>query len=233
MLNVSAMCRYVFSRISSRRFASTQSSRIRQLEVERKFIATPNVIPYLRSSERFKEHKSLGRQTNHDTYYDLHGLLFSKGVYIRQRDGHWEAKIRDGGDFVNSVFTEVQGDKAVKEVIEQNMAVSTDGVEINGILKPCADFVTDRESWIIDSRFRVDVDTTDFGHMVGEVELTRSLQFEDEVEKERLQEEMDHEIRDFMQLHPQVFQTGRPLGKLSAYFLTFPPTSGDTTSTLG
>jgi hypothetical protein len=34
-------------------------------------------------------------------------VLFSKGVYIRRRNGHWEAKIRTGGNFINSAFTEV------------------------------------------------------------------------------------------------------------------------------
>jgi thiamine-triphosphatase len=55
------------------------------------------------------------------------------------------------------------------------LTISVDGLSIEEILEPCADFVTERESWIIDGRFKVDVDITDFGHMVGEVELTRTL----------------------------------------------------------
>jgi thiamine-triphosphatase len=64
----------------------------------------------------------------------------------------------------------------VKEVIKQNLTVSADGLGIEEILEPCAEFVTERESWIIDGRFKVDVDTTDFGHIIREVELTRTLQ---------------------------------------------------------
>jgi thiamine-triphosphatase len=65
----------------------------------------------------------------------------------------------------------------------------------------------------------VDVDTTDFGHVVGEVELTRNLQHADGEDKEAiLRDQMDQEVRDFMQSCPQAFPVGRPLGKLSAYF---------------
>lgn len=63
----------------------------------------------------------------------------------------------------------------MKEVIEENLAVTADGPSIEEILSPCAEFVTERESWMIATDFKVDVDTTDFGHNVGEVELIRTL----------------------------------------------------------
>jgi thiamine-triphosphatase len=229
MLNVSTGSRHVFPRISYYfcKFASTHPGRgqIRRLEVERKFLVTPVAVSYLRSNgggSRFKKYESLGKQTTHDTYYDRNSLLFSKGVYIRRRNGHWEAKIRTGGDFINSAFKEIDGNNAVKEVIEQNLTVSADGLSIEELLEPCAEFVTERESWIIDGRFKVDVDTTDFGHIVGEVELTRTLQCANdeygEEEEKGLREKMDQEIKAFMQSYPQAFPAGRPLGKLSTYF---------------
>jgi thiamine-triphosphatase len=117
---------------------------------------------------------------------------------------------------------EIDGNNAVKEVIKQNLTVSADGLGIEEILEPCAEFVTERESWIIDGRFKVDVDTTDFGHIIGEVELTRTLQYANgehgEEEEKGLREQMDQEIKAFMQSYPQAFPAGRPLGKLSAYF---------------
>jgi thiamine-triphosphatase len=231
MLNVSTGGRHVFPRISCHfsNIASTHSGRvqIRRLEVERKFLVTPVAVSYLRSNSggsRFKKHESLRKQTTQDTYYDRNGLLFSKGVYIRRRNGHWEAKIRTGGDFINSAFTEVDGNNAVKEVVEQNLTISTDGLSLEEILEPYAEFVTERESWIMNGRFKVNVDTTDFGHMVREVELTRTLRAangehgEEEEEREKLKQEMDRDIKAFMQSYPQVFPAGRPLGKLSAYF---------------
>ena len=232
MLNVFTRSRHVFPRISYHfsKLASTHSGKVqtRRLEVERKFLVTPDAVSYLRSNgggTRFKKHESLGKQTTHDTYYDRDSLLFSKGIYIRRRNGRWEAKIRTGGDFINSAFTEIDGNNAVKEVVEQHLTVPADGLSIEEMLEPCAEFVTERESWMIDGRFKVDVDTTDFGHTVGEVELTRTLQYtngehgdeEKEVEK-RLKEKMDQEIKAFMQSYPQAFPAGRPLGKLSAYF---------------
>jgi thiamine-triphosphatase len=212
---VSTGGRHVFPRISCHfsKIASTHSGRvqIRRLEVESRFLVTPVAVSYLRSNSgglRFKKNESLGRQTTQDTYYDRNGQLFSKGVYIRRRNGYWEAKIRTGGDFINSAFTEVDGNNAVKEVIEQNLIVSADGLSIEEMLEPCAEFVTERESWIMDGRFKVNVDTTDFGYIVGEVELTETFrsangEHSEEKEGEKLKQEMDQDIKAFMQSYPQ------------------------------
>ncbi|KAH6714378.1 hypothetical protein DL95DRAFT_469802 [Leptodontidium sp. 2 PMI_412] len=100
LLNVSTESRHVFPRISYyfNKIASAHSGRvqIRRLEVERKLLVTPVAVSYLRSNgggSRFKKYESFGKQTTHDTY-DRNSLLFSKGVYIRPRNGHWEAKIQ-------------------------------------------------------------------------------------------------------------------------------------------
>ncbi|KFZ20938.1 hypothetical protein V502_02965 [Pseudogymnoascus sp. VKM F-4520 (FW-2644)] len=226
MLNVTGS-RHAFLRISYyfRRAASTHPDRVqtRRLEVERKFIVTPAAGSYLRSNgggSRFSKYESLGKLTTNDIYYDRDGLLFSIGVYVRQRNGHWEAKIRTGGDLINSAFAEIDGNNAVKEIIKQNLRDSADGADIEEILKPCAEFATGRESWMIDGKFKVDVDKTDFGHIVGEVELTRTLEYvnEEEEKLKELKEKMDQEIKLFMQSYPQAFPVGRPVGKLSAYF---------------
>lgn len=226
MLNVSTGSRHALLRIPYyfTRAASTHPDRVQTcLEVERKFIVTPAANSYLRSNgggSGFNKHENLGKLTTNDIYYDRDGLLFSKGVYVRQRNGHWEAKIRTGGDFINSAFAEIDGNIAVKEIIKQNLRGFTDGADIEEILKPCAEFATDRESWMIDGKFKVDVDKTDFGHTVGEVELTRTLEYvnEEEAKLKGLKEKMDQEIKLFMQSYPQAFPVGRPVGKLSAYF---------------
>ncbi|KFY37959.1 hypothetical protein V495_06830 [Pseudogymnoascus sp. VKM F-4514 (FW-929)] len=227
MLNVFTGSRHASPRISSyfRKAASTHPDKVhtRRLEVERKFKATPAAHSYLRSNgggSRFNQYENLGKQTTNDIYYDRDGLLFSKGVYIRRRNGHWEAKIRAGGGFINSAFVEIDGNNAVKEIIKQNLSDSADGAGIEEILKPCAEFATDRESWMIDGKFKVDVDKMDFGHTVGEVELTRTLEYvnEEEEKLKELKEKMDQEIKLFMQSYPQAFPVGRPVGKLSAYF---------------
>lgn len=232
LLNLSTFSKEALSRISSSLIKNAAihlaSLQVRRLEVERKFPVTPVAMSYLRSNgggSRFKKFQSLGKQTDHDIYYDRDGSLFAKGIYIRQRNGDWEAKVRSSGDFINSAFIEIDGTKAVKEIITRNLTVSSGERAIDEMLEPCADFVTERESWLLDGKFKVDVDTTDFGHVVGEVELTRNLKYadgedtKDEKEKEGiLKEKMNQEIEDFMRAHPQAFPAGRPLGKLSAYF---------------
>lgn len=91
---------------------------------------------------------------------------------------------------------EVDGNNVVKEVIEQNLIVSIDGLSIEEMLEPCAEFVTERESWMMDGRFKVDVDIIDFGYMVREVELTETFrsangEYGEEKEGEKLKQEMD------------------------------------------
>jgi thiamine-triphosphatase len=99
---------------------------------------------------------------------------------------------------------EVDGNNAIKEVIEQNLTVFIDGLNIEEILEPCAEFVTERESWMMDGKFKVDVDTIDFGHIVGKVELTRIFRFangehsKEEEEREKLKQEIDYDIKAFM-----------------------------------
>lgn len=77
---------------------------------------------------------------------------------------------------------------------------------------------------MIDGRFKVDVDIIDFGHIVGEVELTGTLRYangehgeEEEQEEKKLKQKMDQDIKAFMRSYLQAFPAGRPLGKLSAY----------------
>ncbi|KAH8803477.1 CYTH-like domain-containing protein [Xylogone sp. PMI_703] len=222
---ISTYVSYHFNKVISFHLDSKQ---VHRLEVERKFLPTPAAVSYLRSNgggSGFKEYQDLGRQTTQDTYYDRKGFLFSKGVYIRRRNGYWEAKIRSGGNFINSAFKEVDGNDAVKDVIGKHITISSDSFSIEEVLEPCAEFVTERESWMLDGRFKVDIDETDFGHIVGEVELTETLERvssehdgKGEKEESRLKEEMDQDIETFMQSYPRAFPPGRPLGKLSAYF---------------
>jgi hypothetical protein len=57
---------------------------------------------------------------------------------------------------------------------------------------------------MMDGRFKVDVDTTDFRYMIGEVELIGTLRYangengEEEEEREKLKQKMDQDIKAFM-----------------------------------
>ncbi|KAK8859552.1 CYTH-like domain-containing protein [Apiospora arundinis] len=172
MLHIFAQCRQSSSSFSRHaRLASTSSSKdpIRRLEVERKFRVTPEALSSLRSDNRrltFHSCYNLGKATTHNIYYDRDGLLFSKGVYVRRRDGRWEAKIRAGGDYINSAFMEIDGIQAVERAVKNIMVLPGFRSDLEEMLVPCADFVTDRESWMIDGKFKVDVDSTDFSHII-------------------------------------------------------------------
>ena len=66
--------------------------------------------------------------------------------------------------------------------------------------------------------FKVDVDTIDFGHMVGEVELIEpsGLPMANMAKKRKgksWKQEMDQDIKAFMQSYPQAFPAERPFGK--------------------
>jgi hypothetical protein len=74
---------------------------------------------------------------------------------------------------------EVDGNNAIKEVIEQNLTVFIDGLNIEEILEPCAEFVTERESWMMDGKFKVE-------------------HSKEEEEREKLKQEIDYDIKAFM-----------------------------------
>lgn len=80
----------------------------------------------------------LPRKRITDKYFDRNGALESKGIWVRWRreqttahdgnnaetgngaaDGFWEAKVKQGGDFVNSRFTEVKGRDVVAELLAE------------------------------------------------------------------------------------------------------------------
>ena len=87
------------------------------------------LIAYLRSNgggSTFKRHKSLGKQTTYETYCDRNNVLFLPSIQFRRRVGHWEAKIRVAGDFINPAFMEINGNNPVNEVVEQNLPVTAD-----------------------------------------------------------------------------------------------------------
>ncbi|KAF2798526.1 hypothetical protein K505DRAFT_224118, partial [Melanomma pulvis-pyrius CBS 109.77] len=196
------------------------------LEVERKFLPNKSSMSRLRASEGnppFRSFKPLGVCHMHDVYYDSNDMLLSQGIYVRLRNGTWEAKVRQGGNYTNSQFREYEGEEGIVEIVKRAWEMRDgNGQEIKGYektdtvlqrLKPIAEFKTKREEWAIDG-FRVVVDQADFGHTVGEVELC----FDVENEGEEVGLEMDEKIEEFMKEHIWAFPEGKAVGKLTAYW---------------
>jgi thiamine-triphosphatase len=194
------------------------------LEVERKFrsLAVSELTKH-GGSPPFQTLRSLESQKLHDIYYDRSNLLLSAGVWVRNRNGQWQAKVKKGGNFTNSMFEELSGALAISSFVRQFTGCSQGEAESFG-LEPTANILTNRASWLADDRFRIVVDVMDFGHTVGEVELQQLVELDAgtttsiEEQKRKMMQEMDEKIAAFMKRYSWAFSPGDTKGKLSAYF---------------
>lgn len=191
-----------------------------KLEVERKFVAslllkklasenatTPRIT--LKSSQRDASSAiltRLPRKSILDKYFDHKGELERKGIWVRWRkqqdlehDGtsaasshaFWEAKIKQGGTYLDSQFVEVKGREAVKMVMAE--AGVCDSIYDLGFK---IGFVADLVSWSIengqdtnhDAAMTILLDTMSAAlegrngelprymhHQVGELELEKTI----------------------------------------------------------
>lgn len=143
-----------------------------KLEVERKFVPSPLLQKY--ASETWKtprislisnRHPSatltrLPRKRVTDKYFDHKGQLEQKGIWVRWRkeqitthDGvdiitshdFWEAKVKQGGDFLDSQFVEAKGRDAVENLMIK-AGVCRSIYELSFHLGS----VADRVSWAVD-----------------------------------------------------------------------------------
>ncbi|KKY32073.1 hypothetical protein UCDDA912_g07976 [Diaporthe ampelina] len=243
---VSPLARQHASRPSNSRASSSQPRRP-VLEVERKFAPTAASILQLGQNSGEPAFGSVvhkGTTCFEDTYYDTPEDTLSKaGVWIRRREGgfgrgarrstghgragpgnaFWEAKVRLGCDFVNSACREVAGAREISAML----GALVPGSELDARLGPrgggvreMARFVTERTGYIVDGKFTVVIDVTDFGHTVGEVELERAAtEAPCEGEDRALAiAAMDKEIDVFMRRFLWAFPRAKPVGKLTAYF---------------
>lgn len=174
-----------------------------------------------------------GTASLEDAYYDTaNEALSNAGVWLRRRGDKWEAKIRVGGDFTNSAFeeiTDVSDISAMLGKLVPGAALDPNKGLMGGRIEEVAKLVSQRKKFLVDEKFTVVLDETDFGHVVGEVELEREVSVtggeEDVTEaKGKIQDraqviaEMDQEIDNFMKHYAWAFPPGKPVGKLSAYF---------------
>lgn len=193
------------------------------LEVERKFrsLAVRELTQY-GGLPHFNSLRKLPDQIIHDSYYDKSNILSSAGAWIRYRDGEWQAKIRKGGDFNNSRFEELGSIGDIAAYIKRKTGIDG-GEAANFGLQPTATFSTTRETWVADDEFHVVLDTMDFGHQVGEIELQKTLAGKNggaptERQKQEEMQIMDDRIVAFMKTYAWAFSLGEPKGKLTAYF---------------
>ena len=195
------------------------------LEVERKFcsLAVEDLVANT-GHPPFKIIHALSQQTIHDVYYDDSSKsLIKAGIWVRQRNGFWEAKVKKGGDFINSMFEELSGPDLVRRCVQDVMGREASEKDFFG-LNAIATLSTVRQSWIADDEFKIVFDAMNFGHTVGEVELQEEFHFSptaDASREHQIREKMTHmdkRIGMFMDRYHWAFRTGMPKGKLMAYF---------------
>lgn len=120
--------------------STTLKLRTRILEVERKFKPTPESIQLLRRNfgvPPFQLFWYRGSKKIHDIYFDIFdhhsrdkthkpgtGILMSHGVYVRLRNWEWQAKLRVDGNFTQSQFVELRGEKAVGDAIAKTLRLA-------------------------------------------------------------------------------------------------------------
>lgn len=199
--------------------AASRLSRQISLEVERKFrcsIESVNLLRANRGQPPFQELLYLGHETFSDIYFDKYKKLSSNGIWVRKRNDHWQAKVRQSGDYQNSTFEEIAGTEEIGNLVAKYIRKAPPHSVDFGLLK-IAQFTTVRDKWTANKRFEISIDSTDFGHMVGEVEL-QSLEEVDTLSRSRASDSMHAEIEAFMQTYPWAFPPGKVDGKLSAYF---------------
>jgi thiamine-triphosphatase len=198
-------------------------SRTFHLEVERKFcgLAVTDLARHV-GNPPFRTIQSQGQRVFNDTYFDRAGRLAAAGVWVRLRNGVWEAKVRKGGDFQNSRFEELSDPHKIGKQVQAITGQGCNEPESFG-LDRIANMSTTRTTWLADERFTIVLDKMDFGHEVGEVELQSEVHLAYtgqalEDHKQRAMQQMDQEIVAFMQRYRWAFAAGVPIGKLTAYF---------------
>jgi thiamine-triphosphatase len=179
-------------------------------EVERKFVFNRSLLAQFHSNRGRPPFHSLvhkGNSAFRDTYFDSSEILASKGIWIRKRDQSWEAKINLRNSFVKAAYDEVSSIPEIRSLVSKHVPGpgSTDE-QANFGLQAFCDFTTYRSNYVADKEFNVVLDTTDFGHAVGEVEIMAS-----DVEK------AERDIDEFFARYPWFFQRGSPKGKIAAY----------------
>ena len=159
--------------------------------------------------------------------------LCASGIWVRVRDGVWQAKLNRGGSFTNSRFREVEGTEAVTRVVQSfvghgldvHAAFSHKGAtsefeseeSLLNQLQKVAEFETTRERWGVDEGHEVVIDQTPFGWIGGEVEKVVTV--EKGEDERRVAEKVDLKMKAFMDRFDWAFPVqGVVIGKMTAYF---------------
>ncbi len=137
------------------------------IEVEKKFRPTEEQLALL-----LKDAEFLGEKENADTYYDLPDFSFwKKGMRLRKRNNGYELKIQ-GKDFYKNITEhneEIDDHTLILERIGFNKNDNLEDIVKNKSEVLCV-IKTKRKKYK-KGEFAIDIDETDFGYNVVEIEL--------------------------------------------------------------
>lgn len=129
-LQMKSLCNLVIASrklLSLRSFSSIASTA--QVEIERKFVVTNNVIDYCKSHST-----SVKKIQLIDTYYDNKKYdLTTKDMWLRERNGSWELKAAVSTSTTSSSTDKVQGIDHYNEITDNEEIITYLQTHTNGI----------------------------------------------------------------------------------------------------
>lgn len=207
-----------------------------ELEVDRRFagLKAPDLITHA-GDLPFPNIEKLPTRTIHDVYYDTADLrMASRGVWVRKRDGKWQAKmslgVDDRGDCSKARFQQFNTERQIGVLVHgrahvrgriKNPTLPEEGKpwdtwrDRNWGLEVIAEFVTEREGWKVvigkgtaERTYHIYLDKTDFGYEVGEIEsYTATIKKTQRDEwKRELAMKVDKKIDELMETYQWAFE---------------------------
>ncbi len=138
-------------------------------EVEKKFILTKEQEKALTEGAQF-----LGEKKFTDIYYDdLNYILTGQDLWLRQRDGKFELKIpmnKKLKERVSDQYKELETDGEILEYFQPGAGGTLMEFMAKNEFNPFCTVTTTRRKYKKDG-FGIDLDLTDFGYNIAEIEL--------------------------------------------------------------
>lgn len=137
------------------------------IEVEIKVPISENNVALLIDGANF-----IGEKKQRDKYYDSKEYdLTTKSIWLRERNDRFELKypIEIFEQGLSNRYKEYESDEEIKEVLGLETELEIREAIDRAGYKPFSDYITTRKSYKKD-HFRIDVDETNFGYSLCEVE---------------------------------------------------------------
>eukprot|EP00026_Physarum_polycephalum_P007241 Phypoly_transcript_07299.p1 GENE.Phypoly_transcript_07299~~Phypoly_transcript_07299.p1 ORF type:complete len:500 (+),score=89.48 Phypoly_transcript_07299:59-1501(+) len=155
--------------------SNSQSTQSNLIEIERKFKLRESDLQTIKRIARFG-----GEKTYHDEYFDSPTYeLTKKDTWLRKRNGAWECKvpIDNAGNQGTDYYLELTNESDILQFMIQNKIISAiDSASpleqqlTNHKIVPFASIRSTRSKYRTDT-FNFDLDVTDFGYSIGEIEI--------------------------------------------------------------